>query len=253
MSLEEFGCTIEAFTYPDEFGVCDGSAEPVAGLIFGQQPRTQFGLAYRTILGNDAEGNAYGYKLHLVYGCLAAPSEKSYSTVNDSPEAITFSWEVTTTPVPVTSYNSVSSITIDSTRVDAGKLAALETILYGTEGGADGRLPLPDAIIAALTNAAPSALTVTSVPLDDAVDVAANANIVLTFNNAVSAESVVLATAAGVIKAVTKTWDVARKVLTLDPTTDMAASTTYIVTIVGVSDVYSQSLAATVFNFTTAA
>lgn len=251
-SLEEFGCTIEAFTYPDEFGVCDGSAEPVAGLVFGQQTRQQFGLSYRTILGNDSEGNAFGFKLHLIYGCLAAPSEKSYATVNDSPEAITFSWEVTTTPVAVSSYNAVSSITIDSTRVDAAKLAALEVILYGTEGGADGRLPLPAEVITVLTNAAPSALTVTSVPLDGAINVAVDANIVLTFNNVVSTEAIIVASAAGVLKTVVKTWDTDHKVLTLNPSTDMAAATTYLVTVTGVTDIYSQSLATAIIDFATA-
>ena len=150
MSNEEFGATIEAYTYPDEFAECDGSAALAKGVMIGQQKRKTFGLCYRTTLGNDVEGNDYGYKLHLVYGCLAAPSEKAYSTINDSPEAITFSWEVSTTPVAVTGFKPTSQITIDSTKVDASKLSALENILYGTNAdgdtGAEPRLPLPDEV-----------------------------------------------------------------------------------------------------------
>lgn len=150
MSNEEFGATIEAYTYPDEFAECDGSAALAKGVMIGQQKRKTFGLCYRTTLGNDVEGNDYGYKLHLVYGCLAAPSEKAYSTINDSPEAITFSWEVSTTPVAVTGFKPTSQITIDSTKVDPVKLTSLENILYGTNAngdtGAEPRLPLPDEV-----------------------------------------------------------------------------------------------------------
>lgn len=150
MSNEEFGATIEAYTYPDEFAECDGSAALAKGVMIGQQKRKTFGLCYRTTLGNDVEGNDYGYKLHLVYGCLAAPSEKAYSTINDSPEAITFSWEVSTTPVAVTGFKPTSQITIDSTKVDTSKLSALENVLYGTNAdgdtGAEPRLPLPDEV-----------------------------------------------------------------------------------------------------------
>lgn len=150
ISNEEFGCTIEAYTYPDEFAECDGSAALAAGVMIGQQKRKIFGLSYRTAFGNDVDGTDYGYKLHLVYGCLAAPSEKAYSTINDSPEAITFSWEVSTTPVSVSGFKPTSQITIDSTKVQAEKLAALEEILYGKDAGdgeaAEPRLPLPDEI-----------------------------------------------------------------------------------------------------------
>lgn len=150
MSNEEFGATIEAYTYPDEFAECDGSAALAKGVMIGQQKRKTFGLCYRTTLGNDVEGNDYGYKLHLVYGCLAAPSEKAYSTINDSPEAITFSWEVSTTPVAVAGFKPTSQITIDSTKADTSKLSALENILYGTNAdgdtGAEPRLPLPDEV-----------------------------------------------------------------------------------------------------------
>lgn len=153
ISAEEFGCTIEAYTYPDEFGVCDGSVEAVLGTKLGQQGRKSFGLCYRTRLGNDVEGDDYGYLLHLVYGCQAAPSEKAYQTVNESPEAITFSWEVTTTPPAITGgYKPTSIIVIDSTKANAVKLAALELILYG-DTGVDPMLPLPNAVITAMTPA----------------------------------------------------------------------------------------------------
>lgn len=153
MSAEEFGATIEAYTYPDEFAACDGSANLTTGVAIGQQTRSSFGLSYKTILGNDIEGADYGYKLHLIYGGQAAPSEKGYATVNDSPEAITFSWEVTTTPVPVTGFKPTAQITIDSTKADATKLAALEDILYGTETN-PARLPLPDEVKTLMTPAA---------------------------------------------------------------------------------------------------
>ena len=147
MSNEEFGATIEAYTYPDEFAECDGSASLATGVSIGQQARKAFGLCYRTTLGNDEAGNDYGYKLHIIYGALAAPSEKAYATINDSPEAITFSWEVTTTPVNVKGHKPTASVTIDSTKVDKAKLDALEAILYGSDGeSGDARLPLPDEI-----------------------------------------------------------------------------------------------------------
>ena len=150
MSNEEFGCTIEAYTYPDEFAECDGSASLVDGVYIGQQARKTFGFCYRTVLGNDTESNDHGYKLHLVYGCLAAPSEKSYATINDSPEAITFSWEVSTTPVNVTGHKPTACITIDSTKVNPTKLTELENKLYGTDGdggsATEPMLPLPDEI-----------------------------------------------------------------------------------------------------------
>lgn len=152
LSAEEFGGTIEAFTYPDEFAACDGSASPETGMIIGQQARVPFGMCYRTIVGNDSAGQAYGYKLHLLYGCLVSPSEKAYQTINESPEAITFSWEFTTTPAPVTGFKPTASVVIDSITADATNLAALEAILYGTTGTPDvpGRLPLPDEVVTVL-------------------------------------------------------------------------------------------------------
>ena len=145
ISAEEFGCTIEAYTYPEEFGVCDGTAELATGVSIGQQKRSTFGLSYKTVIGNDTDNNDYGYKLHLIYGATAAPSEKAYATVSDSPEAITFSWEVTTTPVSVAGFKPTACVTIDSTKADKAKLEALEAILYGAEE-AEARLPLPDEI-----------------------------------------------------------------------------------------------------------
>lgn len=145
MSAEEFAATIEAYTYPDEFAECDGSAELAKGVAIGQQKRKAFGLCYRTVLGNDVDGNDYGYKLHIIYGAMAAPSEKAYATINDSPEAITFSWELSTTPVSVDGFKPTASITIDSTKADPTKLEALEKILYGSEE-AEARLPLPNEI-----------------------------------------------------------------------------------------------------------
>lgn len=147
ISAEEFGATIEAFTYPDEFAECDGTARPSPGVSIGQQGRRLFGLCYRTLVGNDVDGTDSGYKLHLIYGAQAAPSEKAYGTINDSPEALAFSWEVTTSPVQVTGYKPSASLTIDSTKESAADMAALEAILFGTPGD-DPRMPLPDEVIA---------------------------------------------------------------------------------------------------------
>ncbi|WP_407450010.1 hypothetical protein [Fibrobacter sp.] len=145
MSNEEFGATVEAYTYPDGFKACNGEAELVAGVTLGQQTRKPFGMCYRTTLGNDVKGAEYGYKLHLIYGATAKPSEKAYSTINDSPEAMTLSWELSTTPVAVNGFKPTASLTIDSTKVDETKLKALEDILYGSESE-EARLPLPDEI-----------------------------------------------------------------------------------------------------------
>lgn len=151
MSAEEFKATIEAYTYPDEFAVCNGEASLETGVSIGQQKRSQFGLSYQTKIGNDVDSEL-GYKIHLVYGALAAPSEKAYATVNDSPEAITFSWEISTTPVEVPGFKPTASLTIDSTKVDASKLAAFEKILYGDDE-TEARLPLPSEV-ASLFNTA---------------------------------------------------------------------------------------------------
>jgi hypothetical protein len=153
ISVEEFGATLEAFTYPEEFAQFDGLGVPSPGIFVGQQPRKTFGLSYRTRVGNDLEGDAHGYKLHLVYGCIASPSEKAYNTINDSPEAITFSWEISTTPVPVSGYQPTSLMVIDSGLVDAGQLSALELVLYG-DASNEASLPLPDEVISLMGGAA---------------------------------------------------------------------------------------------------
>ena len=144
-SVEEYASSIEAYTYPDEFAECDGSAEIAKGVSIGQQTRKSFGLAYKTLIGSDTDGNDHGYKLHLVYGCKAAPSERSHATVNDSPEALSFSWEISTTPVSVTGHKPTASVEIDSTKVDPAKLTAFEKILFGSDTAA-ARLPLPDEV-----------------------------------------------------------------------------------------------------------
>lgn len=157
LSTEEFGATIEAYTYPDEFAECDGSKSLAEGVYIGQQARKAFGMCYKTTLGNDTEGNDHGYKLHIIYGALAAPSEKAYETINDSPEAITFSWEISTTPVNVKGSKPTATIVIDSTKANPEKLAALEVILFGADApngegtGTDPRLPLPDEIATLMT------------------------------------------------------------------------------------------------------
>lgn len=152
LSAEEYGGTVEAFTYPDQYSQCDGTASPEIGVYIGQQPRIPFGLSWRTILGNDLQGNAYGYKLHLVYGAIASPSEKANTTVNDSPELVTFSWDFTSTPIAVgtidgVEYKPTSYLCVDSTKVDAGALVSLEDFLYGT-AGTDPSLPTPAEVVA---------------------------------------------------------------------------------------------------------
>lgn len=146
-SAEEFGATIEAYTYPAEFEKCDGSASLGVGVTIGQQDRATFGLCYRTVLGNDVKGSEFGYKLHLIYGAKAKPSEKGYQTINDSPEAITFSWEVSTTPVNVAGFKPTACVTIDSTKIAPDKLTQIEALLYGGEA-TEAKLPLPDEIAA---------------------------------------------------------------------------------------------------------
>jgi len=169
LSVEEVGGTIEAFTYPAEFGECDGTRTPQTGVSIAQQPRKTFGLAYRTRIGNDVDATDFGYKLHLIWGALAAPTEKSYATINDSPEAMPFSWEFTTTPVAVTGYKNTALLVVDSTKVQSANLLALEDALFGT-AGTSPRLPLPDEVIAmfagaqtAVTPTAPTFVSATGV------------------------------------------------------------------------------------------
>ena len=156
MSAEDYGATIEAYMYPDEFAECDGSASIAKGVSIGQQPRKVFGMTYQTKLGNDVDGSDHGYKIHIIYGALASPSERNYSTVNDSPEAMTFSWEISTTPVEVTGFKPTACVTIDSTKVTASELAAFEKIIYGSEEkeNSDARLPLPAELVTIFTTSA---------------------------------------------------------------------------------------------------
>lgn len=252
MSAETFEASLEAYMYPDEFMLCDGGAALSSGVIIGQQARQPFGLCYRTTLGNDTVGDAYGYKLHLIYGATASPSERAYQTINDSPEANTFSWEVSTIPQAVTGKRPSANVVIDSTKVDADKLAALELILYGNTG-VDPRLPSIDEVAEIFAGAAPSAVALSSiVPAANATGIAVGANIVLTFNNKIAEEAIVVTTAAGVIVPAAKTWDAAGKILTIDPTSNMSAATVHLVAISGVADIYNQTLAASVSKFTTA-
>lgn len=162
LSAETFKATVEALTYPQEFEACDGFSTPESGVVIGQQGRSSFGLSYRTRVGNDVSGDTLGYKLHLVYGCSAAPSERAFATVSDSPEPIAFSWEISTVPVPVTGYRPTSLLTIDSTKVNSAALATLESFLYGTSG-TNPSLPIPDAVLAifagTITEAVPTAPT----------------------------------------------------------------------------------------------
>ena len=149
-STEEFGATIEAYTYPEEFEACDGTATLAKGVTIGQQDRKPFGLSYKTIIGNDVKSNDYGYKIHLIYGAMAAPTEKGYQTVNDSPEAITFSWEISTTPVEVPGFKPTASLTIDSTKVDTAKLKTIEEKLYGGTA-TEAVLPTPEEILSIIS------------------------------------------------------------------------------------------------------
>ena len=153
MSAETFGATVEAYTYPDEFAECDGTAEITTGVTIGQQARKTFGLCYRTAIGNDIDGADHGYKLHFIYGCKATPSDKGYSSINDSPEAITFSWTINTTPVTVEGFKPTASLVVDSTKVDPEKLAALEAVIYGS-ASTEARLPLPSEVAELVSQAA---------------------------------------------------------------------------------------------------
>ena len=168
-STEEFGATITAYTYPDEFEKCDGSADIAPGVTIGQQDRTPFGLVYKTQIGNDTKGNSHGYKLHLVYGAKAKPSSRDYKTINDSPEAIELSWEISTTPIKVPGSKPTAHLTINSTKVSASKLAKLEDILFGSETS-DARLPLPAEIIEIMKDEADPALTITVAPITGDTD-----------------------------------------------------------------------------------
>lgn len=186
VSVEQFDGTIDAYTYPDEFSLCDGTIEPEPGVIIGQQRRHPFGLAYRTRVGNDVDGTDHGYKIHLVYGAQAAPSQKAFGTINDTPAAISFSWTFTTTPVPVPNMKPASTLVIDSTKVASGPLAQLQGLLYGTSG-ADARLPLPTEVLALFAGSVVAVTTVqpTYNSSTDIVTIPATTGVVYTVNGAV--------------------------------------------------------------------
>lgn len=251
ISAEEFGATVEAYTYPDEFALCDGSVEMEKGVIIGQQKRRTFGLCYRTTIGNDVDGVDYAYKLHLIYGASAAPSEKGYTTINDSPEAITFSWEITTTPVSVAGFKPTASLIIDSSKADPEKLKALEEILYGSDT-MEARLPLPDEIASIFKNDLAMPLTVTIDPLDKATAVPIYKEIELFFNNKVIKENIIITSATGSLIPATHTLTPTGMMLTLKPETPLTSSTTYLINLIGVTDIYNQVLDTSVVSFTTA-
>lgn len=251
-SAETFGATLEAFMFPDAFAILDGSATITEGVQIGQQQRGLFGLCYKTILGNDVASNKYGYKIHIIYGAQAAPSEKAYATVGDSPEAITMSWSLTTTPVTVAGFEPTATLVVDSTKVSAEKMLLLENVLYGSDVS-EARLPFPDEVATIIGGAAPSALALsTVVPADAATAIAVGASVVLTFNNKISSEMIMMTSVTGAVIAGTKTADATGKIITFKPTSNLTASTKYYVTLVGVLDIYSQALPVVVKTFTTA-
>ena len=251
ISAEEFGATVEAYTYPQEFEACDGSAEIQPGVCIGQQDRKKFGMSYVTVFGNNEKGNSYGYKLHLIYGATAAPSEKAYNTINESPEPITFSWELSTTPVSVDNMKPTASVTIDSTKVNKEKLKILEGILYGSEYS-NPRLPLPDEI-AEIFKEDIQALKATPSVTNGASNVSISDPITITFNNPINKESVFMIDNNGGQIRISKSFDEDNKVLTITPTVPLSASSVYILNLIGVFDKYNQELTLTVIKFTTAA
>lgn len=252
MSEEEYAGSIGCFTYPSEFQACLGEVELTPGMVVAQQTHKLFAFSYRTKIINDTNGLDYGYKIHIVYNALAGVASKDHTTMNESPELEELSFDFTTTKIDVTGGKPTSHLILDSTKVDSAKLAALELILYGNDG-VEPRVPTPDEIAAIFISAAPSAIALsTIVPAANAPAVVISSDLVLTFNNKIAEESILLTTAAGVLVACTKTWDVAGKVLTIHPTANMAASTVHLVTIAGVADIYNQTLAPSVSKFTTA-
>ncbi len=251
MSAEEFAGTIGCYTYPDAFKSCIGEGSLVSGISVGQQSHTKFGFVYRTEIVNDTEGVDFGYKLHLVYNALAGISSRDHTTINDSPSFEELSFDFTATKVNVTDAKPTAHLVIDSSKVVPATLAAFETILFG-DVGVDPRFPLPDEIKALFIGGAPAALSVTTVPADDATAVAVDANIVLTFNNKIVSEAIVVTSDAGAIVAGAKTWNEAGKILTFNPTANLSAGSVYLVAIAGVVDIYGQLLAGSVVNFETA-
>lgn len=253
ISKEELEASVEAYTYPKEFEACDGLSEIETGVNVGQQARSEFALVYKSLIGDGSVGTDLGYKINIIYGAMAKPSEKAHGTVNDKPEAMTFSWDLTTTPVTATideKQITTANVVIDSTKVDANKMAIIEAALYGTVGG-DPRLPFPDEIAMIIASEAPSALALLTIVPADGAPAAVNSDIVITFNNAITKGVIIVATADGDIVEGAESWDATAKIYTFNPTENLATDTDYVVTIGGVVDVYGQALVSTVKNFTT--
>ena len=253
ISAEVFAATVEAYMYPDEFAACDGSIEIAPGVTVTQQTRKAFGLVYVSLIGNDVAGTDLGYKINIIYGAKAAPSEKSRATVNDSPEAMTLSWELSTTPVSVPGLKPTAMMVINSTKIPADKLKLLEDVLYGTDT-TDPRLPLPNEIMEICEGSVPGALSIASiVPADGSSTATTTSTVVITFSNRISADAVMMMTNTGVIVPVTKTLDTTGKIMTITPTDDLASATTYLVSVSGIVDIYGGKLEPTVKKFTTVA
>lgn len=254
MSEEEFAGSIGCYTYPDAFKPCIGEKELIAGIIVAQQSRSMFGFSYRTKIVNDVDGADHGFKIHLIYNALAGVSARDHATMNESPELEDLSYDITTTKVPVTGGKPTSHLIIDSTKIvveDAAKLQTLLDTLYGTDAIAP-RLLMPDEVAAIFEGAAINAITLsTIVPADATVDVAVGENIVLTFNNKILDETISVLSAAGVVIAASHTFDAAGKILTINPTVDLALNTKYTVVVAGVVDIYGQTLAPITKSFTT--
>lgn len=251
MSDEEFAGTIGCYTYPDEFKPCIGEVELAPGVYVSAQEHTRFGLSYRNEMVNDSQGKTYGYKIHLVYNALAGVAEREHTTINDSPEFEELSFEFTTQKVDVPNAKPTAHLIIDSTKVSADLLAALEDILYGTEN-TEPRLPSPAEVAALFAGSKPSPLSLVSItPADDATDVPLNTTIVLTFNNKIQSESIIVTTESGEIVEGSKAFDASGKVITFTPAVNLDPETIYIVTVGGVVDIYNQTLASMVKNFAT--
>lgn len=251
MSAETFGATIEAFNYPDEFAVLNGFATVASGATIGQQVRKQFGLAYRTLIGNS-EGSEDAYKIHIIYGAQAAPTEMAYNTTGESPDPVPMSWTLSTTPVKIPNYKPTATFELDSRTTPPAKMAIIEGILYGTESS-DARLPLPAEIISIIGEASINAMAVsTIVPADAATAIAVGASIIITFNNTVVKEAISVISNTGNVIAGTKSFDASGRIMTFKPSSNLAAATKHYVVIAGVSDNYGQSLATVTKSFTTA-
>lgn len=254
MSEEEFAGTIGCYMYPDEFKAAIGEVELAPGVTVGQQTHAMFGLSYRTKIVNDTNGVDHGFKIHLVYNALAGVTARDHTTMNETPELEELSFDLTTTKIPVTGGKPTSHLIIDSTKIaveDAEKLKTLLDTLYGTDISA-ARLLMPDEVAAIFTGAAIEAITLSTIaPVDAGIDVAVGENIVLTFNNKILDETISVLSAEGAVIAALHTFDATGKILTINPTVDLALNTKYTVVVAGVIDIYGQALAPVTKSFTT--